>query len=120
MGIVTDMADAIAEFSAPFDVSRWEGGPNYTAGMANRAEPTIVPIIACVQPIDGSLASHLPEEVRSRETRELYTQTELKGVRAGQVPDEIEIDGEGWQVQTVEDWSTLAGYFRAVVARNQT
>lgn len=78
---------------------------------------TTFEITASVQPMSGRELDRLPEGLRQREVRVVFTATELKGTADTQEADEITIDGEQWQVQTPESWLTLGNYFRAVVAR---
>lgn len=96
-------------------------GSNITDGTAHwkYAGPaaTQLQIEASVQPMGGRELDRLPELLRQREVRVVFTGTELKGTADTQEADQLTLDGEQWQVQTVESWSTLGGYYRAIVAR---
>lgn len=117
MGTLTDFGDVIAELATgTYTVTRWTS-VDYEQGVVKLGETEEISLLAIVQQGTARARDLLPENMRSRELREVCTATELRTASGGQPADEIEIDGVAWQVQSVEDWRTLAGYFWAVVVR---
>lgn len=78
---------------------------------------TQISVAACVQPLSGRELDRLPELLRQRELRVVFASTELYGTSDAHQADQITIDNEQWQVQTVESWATVANYYRVIVAR---
>lgn len=78
---------------------------------------TTFEITASIQPVSGRELDRLAELYRTREVQTVFTAAELRGSDSTQEPDEITVDGDQWQVQSVANWSTLAGFRRAVIAR---
>jgi hypothetical protein len=74
-------------------------------------------VVASVQPVNGRELQRLPEGLRTSEVRKLYTATQLKTQGAAQDPDLIQIDGDSWEVQTVERWDILGGYWKVLVSK---
>lgn len=74
-------------------------------------------IDASVQPVSQEQLQRLPEGMRTQEVQNLFTSTELNAKTEDSEPDTIFIDGSDWEVQAVESWASLGGYYRAVVAR---
>lgn len=123
MGTVADMSDAIAELGGALYTVKRYARVTYSKGVQVAGAIEEFEILASVQSISGRELDRLPEGMRAREVRELYCVEKLftadTAQESGQPPDDVEIDGSLWQVQTAEDWNTLAGYFRAVVARKE-
>jgi hypothetical protein len=123
MGTVTDMSDVIAELGGELVTVKRYAKVRYSKGIQVAGAIEEFEIIASVQPLTGRELDRLPEGLRAREVRELYTVEKLftadTAKESGQPPDDVELDGMLWEVQTLEDWNTLAGYFRAVVARKE-
>jgi YbbR domain-containing protein len=82
------------------------------------ADPTEIAITASVQPLTARERQLLPENIRSKDTRKVYTQTELQSGSSstGQSADEIEIDSEDYVVNSVETWPAEPPFYVAVVA----
>jgi hypothetical protein len=74
-------------------------------------------IEASVQPLRGNEVDRLPEGLRTRELKKLYTSTELNGSAPGEEPDRVTIDGEVWEVATVERWAELGNYWKVMIAK---
>jgi hypothetical protein len=107
-GVVTSLS------SGTYTVTR--RGPTTVGadGRADAAMPTTLTVIASVQPMGGRELQRLPEGLRVAERRAFYTPTALKVIGA---PDVVSIDGEDWEVESVEAWGNLGAYFKAIVAR---
>jgi len=84
-------------------------------GRDRKGAETVVSIRASVQPASGSTLDRLPEGMRQREVREVYSATQLRTQGPGRLPDLIVIDGNDYEVESVDDWSQLAGYWKAIV-----
>lgn len=69
---------------------------------------------AVVAPLGGRDLLRLPEGQRAQERRLFLCPERLQ---TGGSPDTVTIDGEAWEVESVEDWSQLAGFFRCVVLK---
>lgn len=84
-------------------------------GRLTAASPTTFSITASVQPLSGRDLQRLPEGKRTREARAVFTPTML--TPGPNLPDQIQIDGLAWEVDSVQDWQNLGGYYRAVVLK---
>lgn len=116
MAQIEDMTDAL-ELVGLAPLKRRRPSTTYTGGRAISAAATETTIDALVMPLSGRDTQKLPENLRAMETRQVFTAEVLRGADPGQQPDEVLIEGKWWQVQTVGDWVSLAGYIRAIVAR---
>jgi hypothetical protein len=74
-------------------------------------------ITASVQPVTGRDLDRLPEAMRAKEVLEIYTATELLTSSATQDTDHVSIDGDSYEVHTVERWNNLGNYYRALATR---
>ncbi len=86
----------------------------YTAGSASTAS-----IVASVQPIGrqgmGGGLEVLPEGRHFNDVRAVYSISDL---RAAPIPDRVTIDGEEWEVYSVEKWVALGEtFYKALVSR---
>ncbi len=98
-------------FAEPFTVTRYSVGGTYgTAdGEWTSAATSTVAIQASVQPAPGKLLLHLSENDRKRDSRAVYTTTQLFTVAEGAVgvrreADEIAINGDTFQINSVKPW----------------
>lgn len=115
MTSICDMSACIAKLSAgTVQRVRHEAG-TYNKGRWSEGAETITTITASVQPVTGKELELLPETFRARGTVKIYSTTELfQGSRElGQSPDSIIWNGKRYEVDTVEDWSALGGYWKA-------
>ena len=69
----------------------------------------------------GQEQQSLPEGLRSRDVRKVFTETEIRTASqaAGTVADLITYDGVTWQVMVVEPWPTpsVLPHYEATVVR---
>lgn len=107
-GVVTSLA------SGTYTVKR--RGPTTVGsdGRADTAASSTFSVTASVQPMSGRELQRLPEGLRVAERRNFFTTTALQVTAA---PDVVSIDGEDWEVESVQAWGTLGAYFLAVVAK---
>jgi hypothetical protein len=83
-------------------------------------------ILGSVQPISGRETLSLPEGERSRDWRKVYTRTQLRPVEtgallggAGRAGDRVVIDGEIFEVRTVQPYRAIIPHYRADCVRVQ-
>lgn len=74
-------------------------------------------IVASVQPLRGEELDRLPENLRTKEVKVLFTRDVLKVAGTTTQGDLVEIDGEVWEVSSVERWDALANFTKCLVAR---
>lgn len=114
--MIDDMSDVISQLgTGTYEVTRYSS--TTTGGRVSTAVASTFEIEAHVQPLTGREIDRLPELLRARETRAVFTTTALRTGYTGQQPDRITINGAAWEVEKVEPWDTLGGYHRAIVAR---
>lgn len=112
------LADAVvAESSGTYTVTRTVRATYGSDGRAVPGATSTLSVTASVQPTTGRDLKRLPEGMRTREVLTVFTPTLLRTLSATTQPDSIQISGEAWQVQNVEDWSTLGGYYKALVIK---
>jgi hypothetical protein len=97
-----------------YTVTRRDAATSGVDGRQVAASVTTFDILASVQPMGGRDLQRLPEGLRAAERLSVYTATPL---RVSRTPDTVEIDGETWEVEVVEQWGGIAGYCKATVAK---
>lgn len=96
------------------------GSVGTTANGRYSPGPTSTLTIAgSVQPLNGKDLLRLPEGMRTRDLLAVFTETELRVVDAGAgtPPDVLTINGAAYEVEKVERWAELGGYWKAIVAK---
>lgn len=87
------------------------------------SDPFEFDILASVQPLTARERLLLPDNLRTKETRNVYTQTALQAgsVTTNQAADEIEINGLIFVVNSVTTWfdATPVFYIALVAAKGQ-
>jgi hypothetical protein len=116
VGDLADVVEALA--SGCYVVTRSAATPRVNG---RRMAPVTVSfeIIASVQPASGREMDRLPEGLRSRETMNVFTRTELRSAHPspGTEADRIAIDGAVFEVTSVRRWNRLANFYNATVVR---
>jgi hypothetical protein len=111
------LADAIASLGAVTHTVSRAGTSSYDSdGKYVPGALTTLTIQAINQPLSGRELQRLPEGLRTKETRQFYTTTELRAasVADGTVADIIEVTDVGFfQVELVEDRNPF-GFYRVV------
>lgn len=115
--MLEDLSDAIELVSTGTYVVTRRGASGYSQGRATAPTTSTLRAKGSFQPMSGRELERLPEGMRSRELRVLYTATRLQGSGPGHEPDTLADGGETWEVQTVEPWVALGGYYRVVLAK---
>ena len=89
-------------------------------GIATRLAPELLSMSAVVTPVSGKELDRLPEGLRTRQVKMFLVKEKLNTANDNDrsSPDRIEMNGERYQVERVEDWSDH-GYFRAFGVRQE-
>lgn len=77
-------------------------------------------VVVSEQPIRGREKDRLPEGLRSKEVRALwcaYSEHPIRVTSGETSGDQVEIDGELWDIHPAEDWETLGRYTKLFAAR---
>lgn len=111
-------ADVILEFAEPTTVERG-GAPAIAQGRATPAVPVQLQIRACIQPTNGRDLLLLEEGARTRQAITIYTPDLIRTLddATGTPPDVVLYAGERFQVHTVQDWSTLGGFYKGIAIK---
>lgn len=90
-----------------------DGSYNATTGIYTAGADTEITITASVQPTSGKEMERLEINRREKDAKTIYTRTELKN------NDFIEIDGNDYEVDIVEDWSRhpFLKHYKAIATR---
>ena len=86
----------------------------YTGGRLDVGTTTTFQATLSVQPLTGKDLQKLPEGSRIRGGVTVFSTVELQ---AGSEPDQIEIDGDNYEVHHVETWGTLGNFWRALALK---
>lgn len=118
--MIDDMSDAIDMLaSGTITVSR-PGTPLLVDGrLQSVASSTLGPFSASVQPLTGRDVERLPEGLRDKEARVVFTTADLRPANpaAGTLGDRVTFDGREFEVQSSEAWAELGNYRRCVLIR---
>lgn len=110
---LSDVVDSMA--TGTYTVTR--RAAEFAGGDAVPTSSETLTIKALVVPLSGRELQRLPEGLRSRELKAVYTTTDLRRGADDALPDVVTVDGEDYEVQLVDDWQAPGGFLRAVVAR---
>lgn len=117
-----EAAEMIACFGRAVTVRRPARGAYVEGRWVQPDAHTDIKIIASVQPIDGRTLERLPEAQRTREVRKIYASKVLfNRVEAlGRKADIIVMDGECWEVSTVELWGPMLDHSKCLIMKMST
>lgn len=105
----SDLVEVSRPASGTYDEhGRWQEGPS------NEFE-----ICASVQTATDKDLQKLPEGRRLRGGIRVYTTSELltASVDEKRQPDVLTWDGAQWQVEQIDDWFEVAGYYKVIATR---
>ena len=115
------IADAIECFLTPITVRRTNEATTYVNGLAQVVTNVDEFCLeeASVQPVGGRERLVLPELIRDREMKKIYTACELLSVdvQGKKRADRITYKGKNYVVQTVIDWDDHGGYFKVLMVK---
>jgi len=85
----------------------------------------VINVDACVQPLSGRELEVLPESLKTRELRTVFTKVALTTVSGANAADRIAYDGETWEVVKVERYDgfglgTSATHWESTIAKVTT
>ena len=111
------MSDVVEDmFTDTYTVTR-RSPSAYVAGRLQPATTSALTISACVQPIAGIDLQRLPEGMRVDGALSLWTTTPLFTKGPLQDPDFVDVEGETFEVATVEPWGMVGNYYKAILQR---
>lgn len=114
---IDDMSDVIAELSSgTYTVNRY-GPAAFVGGRAQTPASSQFTIVASVQPVRGRELERLSELYRTTELLACFTATRLRTVSEEGETDEVVVDDVPYAVQSVEDWSKLGSFWKAIIVR---
>ena len=119
---MADLSSEVLAFATgTYTVTRGDGPGAYdpTTGYFVADSTTEVEVVAAVFPVTGRELQQLPEGMRSKEVRQVFTTVALRASAPLQQPDVIEIDGEDWLVKVVHDWNASGKFWQSFVAKVQ-
>ncbi len=92
------------------------------ANGKNRIMEKCIEAVASVQPISGKELMRLPEELRIKNVKSFYIQTEIVLDGDCEYPDKFKWAGKCYNVITANDWANWgAGWFKCIcVAESPT
>ena len=99
-----------------YDVHR-RGPPTMLHGRATPATPTVLNIEGMLAPLGGREVIRIPEGERSTERRIFLCEVKLRSSGPDGPADVLWVDDEGWEVERIEDWMQLGGFFKAILVK---
>lgn len=114
VGQIFSVADNIDDMASEYTVTRFVSG-GYLLGRVQPPTQTQILISAVVVPLEGRELLRDPEGRITVEKRTLYTRTELYLSDGGREPDQISIDGFLWEVEKIDNFADLAGFYVVTV-----
>lgn len=118
-----DLSDVIALLgSGTYTVARPTAATSLVEGRRVAPATTTFTVVASVQPASGRSIDRLPEGLRARESKDVWTATRLQPAipDVGLEGDRITIDGAVYEVQIVHDWEKHGSFFRATAVKVPT
>ena len=88
----------------------------FIGGIWQRGEDLSLSIRASVQPLGEEDFAALPQGVKDRENRVIYSRTELKGSVAGVEADIVIYAGSRWRIVRAKQWGDY-GYFECIMTK---
>lgn len=97
-------------FRKPLNLYRQNIG-SYVNGVWVSTGETLIAITASVQPTSGEEMLSIPEARRNRKIYSFFTSTKIEVIHNGTNPDQIEINGERFEIFQVEPWQNRNDVF---------
>ena len=113
------VASAIDCFDTPVIVERRREGSYVNGRFVEDGSPRRFRLLASVQPARADELQRLPEGRRTSAAIKLYSKERLRTADSPRniQPDRVEYRGESYQVESVEDWDELGGYFKPIALK---
>lgn len=106
-----DLGPSVDAFvTGKYTVTR-RGPTAYMGGVATPGAAATHEVEAFVHDVVGSQLMRLPEGMRARRPRAVYTRGDLR------LKDVIAVDGDDCEVELVEEWRPNAGFLKAVALK---
>jgi hypothetical protein len=106
--------DCIDQEAVPLTISR-QAAPTLDHGrVASPGAVTTLSILASVQPMPTSELLLMPEGMRARGVKKVFTNAALQELP---VPDRFDYLGATWEIMTISDWQDLGSYRQYVAVR---
>lgn len=114
-----DLSAAVGGLATGAYQVKRKGTGDYFDGRYSPGDETTLTVTAVVHPVSGRERVVLPEGIRNRETVAVYT---TEALRTDDAPDGAGADilvygGREFTVVTVEDWSALGGFWKALAVK---
>lgn len=105
--------------SEPITRTRYAAGTRDAKGRWVEGAATSTTIYGSWQPASGEDRKGLPEGLRQRDTRKVYTPSELRAAdqEAGTSGDRLTIAGEEYEVVAVMPWRFVIPHYEAMAVR---
>jgi hypothetical protein len=110
---IDDLSDVIAQESIALTITR-TAMPTMAYGRPTTASTSTISIRACVQPLSSKELLLVPEGMRARGVRKVFTSTALLCLP---MPDRFTYQGDTWEIVDERDWIDLGNYYRYLAAR---
>jgi hypothetical protein len=119
IAIAGDLSDAVLSCSLPIEVTRFQKSAIVKGRKQAKSPCDTFRLMASVQPLSQKMLARLPEGTRAEGTVVVFSKEPLKTVRTSEAKqaDEFCYNGVDYQVQSVEDWHDLGGYFMMTATR---
>lgn len=115
---LNDLSDAVLDCATPHTVTRALASVR-VKGRSSEPQTTTFITDLSVQPMKQAELMRLPEGLRNRGAVKVYGVVELKTVDTSEckLPDRFEHRGLNYEINMVEDWSELGGYWKFFATR---
>ena len=114
------LSDAIASLGTQsFTRTRRSHQPLDSAGREQPRTNATATLVGSIQPLKGDDLERLPEGTRAADYVVVFSEAELTTANGGEGLDAdlISYRGEQYEVESVEPWSVVGGYYRAVARK---
>jgi hypothetical protein len=124
--MINDLSSAIMACAVTITVTRHLPSPVEYGSVSGKAPKKVFDIQASVQPLGVKEKQRelqmMPEGMRNSGLVKVFTVCELFTVKTStcQIPDRFDYRGVTYQVQGVDDWFDLGGYYQIIATRMGT
>lgn len=117
--MLSDMSGVLKSFGLISCTVTRRASNGYDAhGRSVPSTNSTVLILAHVQPLSGRELERLPEGLRTREVRALWTESRLELPEGSTLSDLVELpDRSSWEVHAREDWSSFGNFLKYLIVK---